>query len=236
MELKGKIAIVTGASKGIGHATVLRLLEEGVKVAGWSRTNPDILHPDFKFISADVGNADSVNSAYQETVAVFGDQISVLVNNAGFGHDGLIEEIPADAWLNMFNVNVHGVFFCSQKVIPGMKRRGEGNIINIASIAGTVGSEKLSGYCGSKFAVRGISQAMYKELRDYGVKVSVINPGSVKTSFFDHMSSMSTSNHMMQPEWIADSIIYVLKTPENYHPVEFEVRPLMPKGRKKLEE
>lgn len=233
MDLKGKVAIVTGASKGIGKATVLRLLEEGVKVAGWSRSNPDILHPNFNYIAADVSNLDSVSAAYKQTTDLFGDQVAILINNAGVGYDGLIDEIASEDWLNMFNVNVHGVFYCSKMVIPDMKKRGQGNIINIASIAGTIGTESLSGYCATKFAVRGMSQSMYKELRDYGVKVSVINPGSVNTPFFDNISSVSVNDNMMKAEWIADSIVYVLKSPENYHPVELEVRPLMPKGRKK---
>jgi len=233
MDLKGKVAIVTGVSKGIGRATALRLLDEGIKVAGWSRSNTDISHADFEFISVDVSDNAAVKEAYKQTIENFGDQVSILINNAGVGYDGLIEEMQADDWIKMFDVNVHGVFFCSQVVIPNMKKKGEGNIINIASIAGTTGTERLAGYCGTKFAVRGISQAMYKELRDYGVKVSVINPGSVNTPFFDNISSVSVNDNMIKPEWIADSIVYVLKTPENYHPVELEVRPLMPKGRKK---
>lgn len=232
MELAGKVAIVTGVSKGIGLETARLFLEKGVKVAGWSRTAPELKHENFYFFATDIGNVESVNNAYNHTVKHFGEDIHILVNNAGMGYDELIEEMPVDEWVRMFDVNVHGVFYCSQMVVPRMKEMGEGHIFNLSSIAGTIGVERLSAYCGTKFAVRGISQSMYKELRDYGVKVTCIDPGSVQTNFFDNISSIEVNENMMKPEWIADSIVYLTQTPENYHPVEFEVRPLMPKGRK----
>lgn len=234
MDLKGKIAIVTGASKGIGIETVKALLEKGVKVAGWSRSEPAVKHSDFLYVYADVSDIDSVNAAYDKTIEHFGDNVQILVNNAGLGYAGLLDELKVEEWKKMFDVNVHGLFYCSRIVTARMKALGEGHIINIASIAGTIGTEGFSGYSGTKFAVRGISQSMYKELRDYGVKVTCINPGSVQTNFFDEISNIEVNANMMRPEWIADSIIYVLQTPENYHPVEFEVRPLMPKGRKSV--
>jgi NADP-dependent 3-hydroxy acid dehydrogenase YdfG len=234
MNLSGKVAIVTGASKGIGLAVVNMLLENGVKVAGWSRTPPETEHPDFFWFATDVSNIDSVNNAYNHTVKHFGSDIHILINNAGVGYDGLIEEMPVDEWVRMFDVNVHGLFYCSQMVIARMKEMGEGHIVNIGSIAGTTGTETLAGYCGTKFAVRGISQAMYKELRDYGVKVTCVNPGSVQTEFFNNIDSINVTANMMEPSWIAGSVLHLLETPENYHPVELEVRPLMPKGRKRL--
>jgi NADP-dependent 3-hydroxy acid dehydrogenase YdfG len=234
MQLSNKVAIVTGCSKGIGFETVKALLEKGVKVAGWSRTAPDLRDDNFRFYAADVRDIDSVNGAYNATVKDFGDTIHVLVNNAGLGFASLIEETPVEEWVQMFETNVNGLFFCSQMVIPKMKEIGEGHIINIGSIAGKDASASLSGYCGTKFAVRGISEAMYKELRDYGVKVTCINPGSVQTHFFDNIEQFSVNENMIKPEDIAGSIIYCLETSTNYHPVELEVRPLMPKGRKTL--
>jgi NADP-dependent 3-hydroxy acid dehydrogenase YdfG len=234
MELSGKTAIVTGCSKGIGFETVKALLKKGVKVAGWSRTAPDLNHDNFIFYAVDVRDIDSVNSAYNATIKDFGDAIHILINNAGLGYVALIEEMPVEEWVQMFETNVNGLFYCSQMVIPKMKEIGEGHIINIGSIAGKDASASLSGYCGTKFAVRGISEAMYKELRDYGIKVTCINPGSVQTHFFDNIEQFSVNENMMKPEDIAGSIIYCLETSTNYHPVDLEVRPLMPKGRKTL--
>lgn len=232
MNISGKVAIVTGASKGIGLALVHKLLSEGMKVAGWSRTAPDIKHENFRFYATDVKSVDSVNNSFNHTTRDFGDQIHVLINNAGLGYGGLIEEMPVDEWVEMFEVNVNGLFFCSQMVIPGMKDLVEGHIVNIASIAGTAGVEKLSGYCGSKFAVRGISQAMFKELRGYGIKVTCVNPGSVNTAFFDNIEFMTAHDNMMGSSDVADTIVHLLKTPANMLPSEIELRPLMPGGKK----
>lgn len=226
------IAIVTGASKGIGLATVKALLSKGMSVAGWSRNKPEFTHPNFKFYPTNVGNIDSVNTSYNQTIKDFGQDISVLINNAGIGYAGLLENMPVDEWEEMFKVNVHGVFYCSQMVIHRMKEMGYGHIVNIASIAGKEGIEKLSGYSATKFALRGLTQALYKEVREYGIKVTSICPGSVKTDFFEHIDHIVPNDHMMRAEDIAQSIIYCLETSENYHPVELEVRPLMPKGRK----
>src|SRR4051794_24803085 len=121
MELQGKIAIVTGASKGIGLETVKALLEKGVSVAGWSRTRPDINHPNFQYVETDVAKLESVNQAYEQTIKRFGNNIHILINNAGLGFDGLIDEIGVEEWAKMFDINVHGVFYCSRLVTGRMK-------------------------------------------------------------------------------------------------------------------
>jgi len=155
-----------------------------------------------------------------------------LINNAGLGYSALIEEIPVEQWEEMFAVNVNGLFYCSKAAIPDMKKAGEGHIINIASLAGTAGSETLAGYCGTKFAVRGISEAMFKELRDYGIKVTCINPGSVQTNFFKRMDGSHGSSNKLQAEDVMEAILYVLKSSANALPSELDIRPLMPKGKK----
>jgi NADP-dependent 3-hydroxy acid dehydrogenase YdfG len=231
MDIKDKLAIVTGVSKGIGLATVQLLLEKGGKVAGWGRTAPDFEHEDFKFFPVNVGSLPDVESAWKVTQEHFDLPCHILVNNAGLGYEGLVEEMPVKHWEEMFQTNVHGLYYCSRVVIPQMKSMEQGHIINIASIAGSVGIEGMAGYCGTKWAVRGISQSMYKELRKSGIKVSVVSPGSVNTGFFDNVSSMQANANMMRAEDIAESIVYLLETSENYHPIELEVRPLRPKGK-----
>lgn len=233
MELSGKAAIVTGASKGIGLSLIKALLKEGMKVAAWSRTSPDFKDDNLHFYPTDVSKVDSVNASYNAAIKDLG-AVSVLVNNAGLGYAALIEEMPVEEWEEMFAVNVHGLFYCSQMVIPKMKETEEGHIINIASLAGTAGSETLAGYCGTKFAVRGISEAMFKELRDYGIKVTCINPGSVETNFFKRMDGSHGSSNKLQAEDITEAVLYVLKSSANALPSELDIRPLMPKGRKKL--
>ena len=230
MNLKNKIAIVTGVSKGIGLATVKALISKDVTVAGWGRTAPSFVHENFHYIKVDVSSQSEVESAYKDTVGKLGNDVSILINNAGLGVANLFDETTFEDWKQMFDVNVHGIFHCSQKVIPQMKIMDTGHIINIASIAGTTGIEYMSGYCGTKFAVRGISQSMYKELRKFGIKVTSINPGSVKTNFFDDIPQIEANDNMMQPEDIAETIIHVLESSANYHHTEIEVRPLRPKG------
>lgn len=234
MKLENKVAIVTGVSRGIGLSTVEALLEKGMKVAGWGRTAPKLQHENFEFVECDVRRADSVQMAYEHTVKHFGGPVYVLVNNAGLGRSSTLEDQSLDDWHLMFDTNVHGLFYCTRLVIPAMKERGEGHVINISSIAGTTGIEQMSAYCATKHAVRGISHSLYKEVRDYGVKVTCIYPGSVQTNFFDNIDSVTVNDNMMRPEDIASTILHCLESHPNYHHVDIEVRPLMPKGRKQV--
>ncbi len=231
MELNNKIAIVTGVSKGIGLCTVKDLLDSGVVVAGWGRTAPDLQHENFHFFSTDVSDLESVDASYQETVDKLGKDISILVNNAGLGFESPFEDTPVEQWHQMFRTNVDGIFYCSRLVIPQMKAMDEGHIINVSSIAGNTGIPGMAAYCGTKFAVRGLSQSMYKELRNFGIKVTCIYPGSVKTNFFDKIDSVTISDNMMMPEDISSTIMHCLQSQGNYHHVDIEVRPLRPKGK-----
>lgn len=226
MELNGKTAIVTGASKGIGKSLVKALLQKGVKVTGWSRSAPDISHKNFHFVKADVGSHESVEKAFAESLAFLENNVHILVNNAGLGYFGKMEELPVDKWREMFDTNVHGVFYCSRKAIPVMKRQQSGHIINIASIAGLSGIEEATGYCATKFALRGISQSLFKEVRKSNIKVTSICPGSVNTEFFNDVADVTANETMLSPDEIANSILHILETPDNFLTVEMELRPL----------
>ncbi len=231
MELKNKIAIVTGVSKGIGKATVELLLDKGCIVAGWGRTSPELNHSNFHFYKTDVRDFESVKKSYSQTTKALGEDISILINNAGLGYEGAFEELDIKHWHAMFETNVDGIYYCSKLVVPKMKQNDEGHIINISSIAGNTGIPGMSAYCATKHAVRGMSQSMYKELRNFGIKVSCIYPGSVKTNFFDSIDSVTTNDNMMRPEDIASTILHCLESQANYHHVDIEVRPLRPKGK-----
>ncbi|OGX81279.1 SDR family oxidoreductase [Hymenobacter glacialis] len=230
MDLTGKVAIVTGASKGIGRATVEALLARGAAVAGWGRTAPEgLVHERFQFFECDVRDEVAVAEALTNTQRELGPEIHVLVNNAGLGIAGAVDGFKTDDWKLMFDTNVHGTFFCSRAVLPQMKRQQVGHIINIASIAGTTGIENMAGYCASKFAVRGFSQSLFKEVRNHGIKVTCVSPGSTQTNFFDDIPGTTPNDAMMSPADIAGFIIYSLETPFNFHVVEVEMRPLQPK-------
>ena len=230
MDLTGQTAIVTGASKGIGRATVEALLARGAAVAGWGRTAPNgLTHERFQFFECDVRDEHAVAEAFTNTLRELGPEIHVLVNNAGLGIAGPVDGFATENWKLMFDTNVHGTFFCSRAVLPQMKRQQLGHIINIASIAGTTGIENMAGYCATKFAVRGLSQSLFKEVRNDGIKVTCLFPGSTQTNFFDGIPGTAANDSMMSPADIAGFIVYSLETPFNFHVVEAEMRPLQPK-------
>ncbi len=223
MDIQGRTAIVTGASRGIGLAITKALIEEGVKVAGWSRTLPEsFTHNQFHHIKTDLTIEDSVQSAFDETLSKLGNSISILINNAGMGYRGPMDEMPSEQWRRLFDLNVHGLFYTTKRVIPQMKTEQLGHIINIGSGAGTNGIAEMSCYCGTKFAVNGITQSLHQELRDFGVKVSCLSPGSVDTGF-----SQSKKNKLL-PEDLAASVVHMLKYPKNFHYTDVQVRPLQP--------
>lgn len=223
MNIQNKTAIVTGASRGIGFAISKALVEEGMTVAGWSRTPPDeFTHERFHHIKADLTIEKSVESAFQSTKDTLGGSIPILINNAGMGYRAPMDEMPSDKWRELFDLNVHGLFYTTKRVIPIMKKCGEGHIINIGSGAGTNGIAQMSAYCGTKFAVVGITESLHQELRDFGVKVSCLSPGSVDTGFSE------SKKNKLHPEDLAVSVVHMLKCPQNFHYTDIQVRPLQP--------
>ncbi|MEB2781876.1 SDR family oxidoreductase [Algoriphagus sp. C2-6-M1] len=232
MKLNNQIAVVTGVSKGIGLEVVKLLIEKGTIVAGWGRNAPDFQHDNFHFFTCDVSKEDSVEKAFQQTTSKLGSDIRVLINNAGFGVSGKFEEMSSEDWKSMFDTNVHGLFYVSKRLIPAMKAADEGHILNIASIAGLNGVANFAGYVGTKHAIRGISHSMYMELRDFGIKVSTIYPGSTQTNFFDDIEGANANENMMRPQDVAQTIVQTLETHPNYFVADVECRPLRPKGKK----
>ena len=231
MSLSNKVAIVSGVSKGIGNEMVKQLLSKGVVVLGLGKTQPNITNSRFHFESADIRYFEQVENACNKLFRKVDHQIDFLINNAGLGVFSFLEQYTIEKWHEMFDVNVHGMFYLTKMVLPLMKKQESGHIINISSIAGLEGYGQSSGYNATKFAVRGLSNALYKEVRDFGVKVTCIYPGSVKTNFFDEVDSISAHDNMLMPSELVNSVIQLLETSFNFHPVNFEIRPLQPKGR-----
>jgi short-subunit dehydrogenase len=153
-----------------------------------------------------------------------------LVNNAGLGYFGYLEDMPVEQWHEMFDTNVNGIFYCTRRVLESMKKQGLGHIVNISSIAGLEAYPQVAAYSSTKFAVKGLSEALYKEVRDFGVKVTCVYPGSVKTDFFRNSPSIQPHDYMLMPEDLAQVILQALQTPNNFHQVNLEIRPLQPKG------
>jgi short-subunit dehydrogenase len=226
MDISGKVAAITGASSGIGLSLAQQLLDAGVKVYGLSRNKPNLEHENFTFIKTNVRDSDSVDFAFSQ----IGGKVNFLINNAGLGKFKYLEKTSVEEWKEMFETNVNGVFYCTRNVVEGMKTQGSGHIVNIASTAGLEGYPQAVAYCGTKFAVKGISQSLYKEVRDYGVKVTCVYPGSVKTAFFKDHPGIEPHDNMLDPEEVAKMIVDALKSSSTFHQVNLEVRPLQPKG------
>jgi NADP-dependent 3-hydroxy acid dehydrogenase YdfG len=230
MDLNNKVAVITGVSKGIGYELVKQLLEKGAKVYGLGRNNNDIKNASYKFIPCDVRRMDQVDAALAEVCSESANRVDLLVNNAGLGYFGFLEDTTPEQWHEMYETNVNSIFYFCRKIIPMMKQQDYGHIINIASTAGLEGYPQAAAYCGSKWAVKGISESMYKELRDFRIKVTCVYPGSVKTDFFRNNPNIKPHDYMLMPRDLVEMMVQTIEMPGNFHTVNLEVRPLQPKG------
>lgn len=239
MDLQDKVIVITGASAGIGRAFARALARKGAVIYGLARRVKALeavqkdLGAQFIPIPCDVTDEDAVKAAFTIIAADAG-RIDVLINNAGLGRFGPVDTLSSDHWREQMDTNLTGVFHCTRQAVPVMKAQNAsagfgGHIINIASIAGLVGNPRLSAYNATKFGLRGFGEAIMKELRVDGIKVTSICPGSIATDFGRHSGSHGTPNPM-QPEDIAATIVHVLEGPDNYLISEVVMRPLRPRG------
>lgn len=233
-DLSGKVAYITGGSKGIGYGIAKTLLENGMRVAITSR---DISAA--KQAASSLGNDSSnilalesdVSSLASELKAVkaitehFG-QLDVLVANAGVGHFAPIESLTEEDWKSTIDTNLTGVFNSVKASIDALKQ-SKGYIITIASLAGTNFFENGSAYNASKFGLVGFSQAIMLDLRKYNIKVTAIMPGSVATHFNDHVPGEADA-WKIQPEDIGQMVADLLNMHPRTLPSKIEVRPTIP--------
>jgi NAD(P)-dependent dehydrogenase (short-subunit alcohol dehydrogenase family) len=193
MDLKDKVAVVTGASSGLGLAFSEALAARGAQVYGLARRAErlEALRRDlggrFHPVVCDVRDESQVKAAFDALGREAG-RIDVLVNNAGLGRFGPVDKLSLEDWKVQVDTNLTGVFLCTREALAFMKRQNRetgfgGHIVNIASVAGLLGTAQLAAYNATKFALRGFSEALMKEVRDDGVKVTCVYPGSVATAF-----------------------------------------------------
>ncbi|MFQ5571273.1 MAG: SDR family oxidoreductase [Rhodothermales bacterium] len=239
MDLKDKVAVVTGASSGLGRVFSEALVAKGATVFGLARRRDKLqdlhrhLGERFHPIACDVTDEAQVKAAVA-TAAREGGRLDVLINNAGLGKFGPVDALPLDHWTTQMETNLNGVFLCTREAVPVMKRQNEqtgfgGHIVNIASVAGLIGNPQLSAYNATKFGLRGFSEALMKEVRQDGIKVTCVYPGSVETEFTDVAGTRGAPNPMQAVD-IADTVIHVLEGPDNYLISEVVMRPLRPRG------
>ncbi|MBC7384095.1 MAG: SDR family oxidoreductase [Bacteroidia bacterium] len=226
MVLTNKVAVVTGISKGIGHALCKQLLAKGAVVYGLGRNNATDLSSDqFHFICCDIRNLNEVKETFRQIFSAV-KHIDILINNAGLGYFGFLENLAEEHWHEMFDTNINGMFYCCKQVLPSMKKQQHGHVINIASTAALEGIAQVSGYCATKWAVKGLSESLYKELRDFGIKVTCVYPGSTKTDFFRNSATVKPHNQMLMPEDVALLVVQSIEMPDNFNSVNLEIRPL----------
>jgi NAD(P)-dependent dehydrogenase (short-subunit alcohol dehydrogenase family) len=198
MEQK-KVWFVTGASKGFGLSIVKQLLAKGLPVAATSRSIDALSKAvgsdgNFLPLSMDLTSENSVAAAVDATVKKFG-RIDVVVNNAGYGLLGALEELTDEESRENFNVNVFGVLNVIRKVLPYLRKQGSGHIINISSIAGLAGNFPGFGiYCATKFALDGLSEALAEEVKPLGIHTTIVGPGYFRTNFLTNDSLITPKN------------------------------------------
>jgi short-subunit dehydrogenase len=198
-DLKGRVAVITGASSGIGRATAITFAREGMRVVLGARRNDRLQETleqirreggEARALKTDVTQADQVDGLAREAVTAFG-RLDILVNNAGLGHFGRLESMPAEEARYLFDVNVMGTLYGIQAVVPIMRAQRSGHIINVASVVGKRATPGSGVYSASKFAQVALSESLRLELADAGVEVSVICPVSTLTEFFEVAASRS---------------------------------------------
>jgi 3-oxoacyl-[acyl-carrier protein] reductase len=191
-DFRDQVAVITGGAQGIGYAVAQRMIENGATVVLWDfdakRAEASAKKLGATAIHCDISDWDSVRAATKATESQF-DRIDVLVNSAGLaGANATVEEYPIEEWNRIMSVNLNGTFHTNRAVITGMKQRGYGRIVNIASIAGKEGNPNASAYSASKAGVIAFTKSLGKEVADFNIGVNCVTPAAARTAIFDQMS------------------------------------------------
>jgi len=194
LDFNGRTAVITGGAMGIGLAIAQRLVQSGGRVSLWDRDTDALdkakalLGPRTDTRVVDVTNVDAVDAAAKATAEAV-ERIDALVCSAGItGPNTTTWEYPVEAWRQVFDVNLNGLFYCNRAIVPIMLRHDYGRIVNIASVAGKEGNPNAPAYSASKAAVIGLTKSLGKELAKSGIRVNCVTPGAVKTAIFDQMT------------------------------------------------
>ena len=230
--LSGKVAIVTGAGRGIGKAIALFLGGLGARVVLAARSEPELNQVAAEIRSqggeALVVRTDLTRDAEVERLvdASLGhwSSIDFLINNAGWGRTAPVIKAKLEDWDRTFQINLRAPMFLTQLVLPTLIAKGEGAIVNIGSISGKAGQANTAAYCASKFGLIGFTESLYEEVREHGIKVAVILPGFVDTPLIPQTRRLDR-NKMVRPEDIAQAVVFVLTSSSASCPVEITVRP-----------
>jgi NADP-dependent 3-hydroxy acid dehydrogenase YdfG len=242
MELEDSVALVTGASSGIGEATAKALAADGASVAIAARREDRLesVADDIEsaggealVLPTDVTEEDEVVAMVRDTVDAFG-RLDVLVNNAGVMLLEPVSRADRDNWRQMMEVNLLGLMNATHEAVDVMTEQGQGHVVNVSSVAGVNATATASGYNASKFGVNGFSEALRQEMASEGVRVTVVEPGAVETELPQHIPDEQVKKQMaerfgdvesLKPEDIANAIVYTVSQPQRVSLNELLIRP-----------
>jgi 3-oxoacyl-[acyl-carrier protein] reductase len=233
MKFEGKVALVTGASRGIGRAIALALAAEGadlaVNYAGSEAAAKEVaaeieaMGRKAFVIQADIASTEASTAMVDAVVKEFG-RVDVLVNNAGITRDGLLMRMKEEDWDAVITTNLKGVFNCTKAAIKYMMKQKSGNIVNISSIVGVMGNAGQANYCAAKAGVIGFTKATAKEVAARGIRVNAIAPGFIKTDMTSVLSEKVVEamlagiplNRLGETEDIAKAVLFLASSDANY--------------------
>jgi NADP-dependent 3-hydroxy acid dehydrogenase YdfG len=240
--MKGKIAIVTGASSGIGQAAAEMIAREGAVVVAVARRAERLTELVQRIVAAggqatalpaDVTIEAEANSVVARTLAQHG-RVDILVNSAGIVRPGSVEEADPAEWREQIDINLLAPMYLSKAVIPDMRRRGDGHILNVSSTAGRTAGARHSGYSASKWGVTAYSESMRQELAPLGIRVTVVEPGATITEVGDSIRNPGdraaiqahvSRGGIMHADDVAGAIVFALKQPPNVNVREIWIAP-----------
>ncbi|MBI1750857.1 MAG: SDR family NAD(P)-dependent oxidoreductase [Acidobacteria bacterium] len=229
--LAGQVALITGASRGIGLAIARRLGEMGARLGLCARDAEQLAHAEAELrrsgcetlaLAADVTRTAEVGALVQHVNETLG-EVDILVNNAGVGLFAPLYELREEDWDRVMDTNLKGVYLCSRAVAPQMIRRRRGHIINISSLAGKNAFAGGGVYCASKWGLQGLTACLAEDLRGYGIRVSAVCPGTVATEFSPHAGK--DPKKMLQPEDVAHVVAMLVTQAAQSFVSEVELRP-----------
>ncbi|MET0643613.1 MAG: SDR family NAD(P)-dependent oxidoreductase [Candidatus Binatia bacterium] len=230
--LEKKVAIVTGAGRGIGKAVSVALARAGCRVVLAARTREQIETVQLEIISqgghalalpADLTVDEDIQRLVEATQTKWG-AADILINNAGWGKRAPVVSANLTDWDQTFRLNLRAPMVLAKALLPNMIAKGEGAVINIGSVSGKTGEANGAAYSASKFGLIGFTQSLYEEVREHGIKVAVILPGFVDTPLIPPNRQLDRSK-MIQADDIAQTVLFVLTSPATSCPVEITVRP-----------
>jgi 3-oxoacyl-[acyl-carrier protein] reductase len=237
MKLTGQTAVVTGAGRGIGRAIALTLASEGASVVLAARTTSELekVRADIESrggkaipVRSDITKEQDVEKLFEEVRSRYG-RLDILVNNAGIGKFVSVKEMNVNDFDAMWNLNVRGLFLCTQRAIKFMEAQKNGVIVNISSLAGKNAFVGGAGYAATKWALMGFAKCLMLEERQFNIRVVTICPGSVDTTFSDQGSDPARSERIISPQDVADTVVSAITIPARAMVSEIDIRPTNPK-------